>query len=415
MMIYLNFVAQSPIHIAEHHAVGNVSRTLDYIPGTALRGALAEIFWQSPKLPEYLAPLLTPLGMEMENFFDWAFLSGDVRFPNLYPSSGAKSWVLPLTARSCKINSGFKTGDKPGHGCMDNLLRQLAFDLTGDESKLYEKCQEPLEEGSAFPCQASLEPFSGFYQIEGAPPANYPLGVRVSKRTITRTAIDDATQTAAMRQLFSLEVLEETNEGNPQYFSGYLTIAGGTKRGEIFLQLLKSPYFSRIAVGSTRSRGFGALALEQGESPQELPPLEKRLASFNDKLHQLLGSTTTQTFFALTLQSDAIVLDPFWRYQTVIDETVLEAVAENDQPVCLKRWFADTRRIAGWNTIQRLPKETELAIQKGSVFLFESPAPQKELAPWLQKIEEEHIGERQTEGFGECIICHPFHLEVEPK
>jgi CRISPR-associated protein Csx10 len=32
----------------------------------------------------------------------------------------------------------------------------------------------------------------------------------------------------------------------------------------------------------------------------------------------------------------------------------------------------------------------------------------------LERLEETGVGERTDEGFGELMVCHPFHLEVEP-
>jgi CRISPR-associated protein Csx10 len=57
----------------------------------------------------------------------------------------------------------------------------------------------------------------------------------------------------------------------------------------------------------------------------------------------------------------------------------------------------------------------ELASSAGSVYGFRWDP---EWGPLdfeaLERLEETGVGERTDEGFGELMVCHPFHLEVEP-
>jgi CRISPR-associated protein Csx10 len=83
---------------------------------------------------------------------------------------------------------------------------------------------------------------------------------------------------------------------------------------------------------------------------------------------------------------------------------------------------AERRRINGWNELWGTPRESEYALETGSVFLFALKAQagddqtqqeerKEELLRQLWKLEEEGIGQRRAEGFGRVCISDPVHLE----
>ncbi len=86
----------SPLVIAGRHAAqGGATESLDYIPGSALRGALA-------------AFLLRAGTVNTDPSFQTLFVSDLVRYGNLYPTvedAVTPTWPLPATAWSC--NSTF--------------------------------------------------------------------------------------------------------------------------------------------------------------------------------------------------------------------------------------------------------------------------------------------------------------------
>jgi len=49
----------------------------------------------------------------------------------------------------------------------------------------------------------------------------------------------------------------------------------------------------------------------------------------------------------------------------------------------------------------------------GSVYVFKVNSEKDMPYEELERIELEGLGERTNEGFGEVLICHPFHKEVE--
>jgi CRISPR-associated Csx10 family RAMP protein len=143
-----------------------------------------------------------------------------------------------------------------------------------------------------------------------------------------------------------------------------------------------------------------------------LPPLKERFDRLQQVWSRVPSDKVNMTVFTLTLNSDAIVLDKLWRYCSVLNERVIEREAPGAPLCCLERWFTRTRIISGWNSAHRLPKEDELAIVKGASFLYTTTTDRDILLAWLQQVEEQSIGERRVEGFGQVIACHPFHWEV---
>src|SRR5579871_4591299 len=130
----LNLETKSPVAIRADHAPGGVENA-GYISGTALLGSLAA-----------LHRLLHPEPGDAPAF-EQLFLSGRVRYPDLYPASFKKKdeplqeaitfpiYPLPKTAQSCKRYEGFKPragqeeDDDDGHGARDSLIDMALFAL----------------------------------------------------------------------------------------------------------------------------------------------------------------------------------------------------------------------------------------------------------------------------------------------
>jgi CRISPR-associated protein Csx10 len=69
----------------------------------------------------------------------------------------------------------------------------------------------------------------------------------------------------------------------------------------------------------------------------------------------------------------------------------------------------------GWADTWGMMKPTALAAKMGSAYVFEWDGNEEELVPQLERLETEGVGLRRDEGFGECLVCHPFHQEVTEK
>ncbi len=407
----LRAIPEAPLHLSDRHTPGNFGRTLDYIPGTALRGALATAYLQRPDLQQEVATQLHGTGLTFQDYFHWLFLSECVRFPNLYPMRRGRPLVIPLTARSCKRFPGFFGEDVPvlerPHGVCDVLLHGH------DELRCGARLGESV-------CAAPMERFGGFYESSHGL-ATVARRVSASRRVLTRTAIEPETEAVRHGSLYSLDALEEGG-GESNIFVGDIVIhsaengstAHAQPQEQLLLRHLAGP-LSQVHVGGAKTRGLGALQLQvsEGDTPPVMLPLETRLDRLQDvwqrRTHPIRGN---QLIFTLTLNSDAILLDDLWRYRSVLDRERVMGETDDAPPFRLECFFTDTRVVSGWNSAHRLPKEDELAITRGAAFLYTTSSDRATLLKWLERLEDGAIGERRSEGFGHVIACHPFHWEV---
>lgn len=376
-MIYIEVRANSPLVLSSRHFVSNEIDTLDYIPGSAFRGAIAD-------------KLGKELGYDDPRFRE-IFLDGKVKLGNLYLLQEGQGFPIPKSAKTCKYLKGFHK-----HAVIDFLLPTVEYKLADNISTLPKVC--PV-------CKAPLDTLDGFYTRRGKE-------IEPTKRLITRTAIDDGTLAAREGFLYSMEATEEDQEfygildadlfviGDEELKYKNTTIL---KRGETFW------------VGLGKTRGLGNIEIRKIEKLEdifssELVPgnVKTRFSEFQRKLSRL-----SMEGFSITLFSDAIIIDKFMRYKSYIDEQYLKEEFNLDNVEFISA-FNSTREILGWNAAWGLPKEKELAIEKGSTFFFKCDADQKNLLETLEQIEIEGIGLRREEGFGRVYVCDPFHIENLP-
>jgi len=126
---------------------------------------------------------MTCVGNPKDDIFKRLFLSGETRFGF---ASINGSQTIPLSARSCKYNSGF-IEDKE-HGVIDILLP--------DPDKEEKRCIEAN-------CKHPVDYLEGFWNPETCKKE------KIRKRLITRTAIDPVRGSASHEQLYSQRVIEE--------------------------------------------------------------------------------------------------------------------------------------------------------------------------------------------------------------
>ena len=114
-MIELKLEVVEPLHLATSHTVSPIAHTLEYIPGTALRGALAIHYRNRTDLPS-----------DFEHIFERLFLVDGVQYGPFYNvgnqyRSSPTAFVIPATAHTCKRFRGFKNGHGR-HGITDMLF-----------------------------------------------------------------------------------------------------------------------------------------------------------------------------------------------------------------------------------------------------------------------------------------------------
>ena len=117
---------ESALHVGQAPlGVGEYMFTQRHIPGSVLRGALAEVF-----IKQY--GLEPGTGSEFNRLFEGAEA---IRFEPAYPAT-ALGWgyPFPMTARQCKAQGGFPKLDvsqaerERYHGAFDILVSQFVFE-----------------------------------------------------------------------------------------------------------------------------------------------------------------------------------------------------------------------------------------------------------------------------------------------
>lgn len=387
----LTLKAESPLALHRRRASEQFAPTLDYLPGSAVRGAFADLYLAG--VPE----------RSQEPTFRDLFLSEVVRFSDFLPIPSdhhGLALVIPATAAACK-----RFGDHESARPTDGLLRlELASEMERPDA---------LERGGWLYCPVCqsggheerrdrLE--SGYYiSLEGFQ------RVPVRRRMITTTAIERASGTAAHGMLFSHEVIQESDVHEEVLFRGVVTLPAELRSRLIEL----AGYRQRIAVGYGRSRGLGQLSVAGwGAPPVERQTLADRWAALNEAARALWGVFKRQPegeYFSLTLQSHLALRDP-------AGEPILEGIKAEDfglpaEAVRCRRVLSAVA-VPGWNSALNLPKPDTWALGRGSVLLFRLPPghDRRSVIDRLQEIEREAVGERRAEGFGRMTACDPFHF-----
>ena len=406
---------QSPLLLGGESNEAYYRTTRSYIPGSVLRGAVAQ------------AALATCAHDSDEPHAGCAYgrLFGTLAAPvfeHLYPTTrSAREFPLPapLTARSCKYHPGFKSTereDEERHGVGDVLIRQTVY-----EQMLHSALPAPYRpccpEGE---CHANVEPFDGFMTVADSGRLD---SIAVPVRRTSRTAIDRRRGVAADGQLYTIELIE------PSDADGHQTTFRGRVRAEPEQLALLERWLPEVtAIGSSRTRGLGRVAV-QVQTPSETVdpflPLEERLATFNQavrqewdfyrRLAEALGRSDVEplpqdtTFFSLDLLSPAILS---WQGMPVTAPP--PAMLGLQGQVALVRAFADYAPVGGWHMGARLPRRKQTSVVMGSVFLYQCRGQAEQV--WLdglRDLEANGIGSDRARGYGRVLICRPFHYQAE--
>jgi CRISPR-associated protein Csx10 len=408
--INLSITAQAPLAIGQRKPGGSVSEAMDYIPGAAIRGAIAaRILEQSAT-----DPALNAKGSGDD--FQKLFLDEHAAiFQNAYPAiarvgddcykESLSVCLLPTTALSSKTNAGFK----PKGGVFDSLIDGFCARAQG----LF---YEPNDlQGDR------VEPFGGFYSRKDKTYHTHT----VSKRLLTRVGINRRRATAQEEILYSIEVMDEVlGRQKPQSMIYRSSIVLRDDDLANQLQLFIQLHQEQFRFGGSASRGLGRVNIETNleDLEDQTGKLEKRISSFNQAMQQRwdlwgifgakIQTITNKTFFTLNLQSDAILTDN-WLHTITISENMLRQfvqMQESDDPTLkLQTAYNSYDYRSGWNAAWGLQKDVELVTKMGGVYLFSTENPQL----WYSKLAELELsgaGDRTHEGFGQIKVCDDFHL-----
>ncbi|HFJ9404076.1 TPA: RAMP superfamily CRISPR-associated protein [Bacillus paranthracis] len=366
-------------------------QSLNYILGSAVRGAAIQRWG------------------EMNGFIDEEtftkeiyekFHENGIHFSNFYPNGAT---ILPLTAETCKQFPGFRDTTEDAHGVKDMLLRHYEVSKTGDFSAL-SCCHDDEETGEI--CNSLLKSYEGLYKSESREL------VQVGKIQSGHVSIDPITQTNQKGQLFFEDAIEIGEE-----FIGFITVPEQLE--SVFAQIFTQQ--NHLRLGAKRTSGYGEMTIEDvdvttdkvadGYFSELNEPLHERYERLNEAAKELGVIQEGQSIFAITLLSDAIFVDKYFRYTSELTgELLTDLTGIQFEGLELVHSQAAIKRISGWNQKWKVAIDDEVAVRMGSTYLYTINEELLDLEK-LAQLENCCIGERTWEGYGELIVSHPFHKQ----
>lgn len=368
--------AESPVAVLRTRASSQFVKTLDYLPGSAVRGAFAEIF-------------INKRGSE-DSDFQSIFVEERIRFGDFLPNTVDESPILlPLSAMACKRHGLFH---------QNSLWDRLIFEITGaphsENSKKCPDCGEPLDRVSGY--LSSLERRES---------------VKIGRQLRMHVGIAGSTGSAMHGLLFSYEMLTEKETSTAAELKEMKFIGTLESDSPEALEALEKVIPSRehLSVGKARTRGLGELSIQSFGEPKPPVPFPQRWDEFNAEILKQ-GGDSRQCYFSITLESHLSLKDSLGR-PVLGNITAAHLGLKDAKSVKLCAAFLAPAVVSGWNAAQGLPKSDTHAISRGSVLAFCAPQSlQASLQKQLEELENQGLGERRAEGFGKLTVCHPFHV-----
>lgn len=404
--MWLTIEPREPLLLGEMRADFQFLTSRTYIPARVLRGAWAE--WLARKGLGDAQISETVSQIRIGNFFP-AAQWGHLRY----------ALPMPLSALSCKLEGGFISEPLPenrGHGVVDVLLPRLAYKLLEERGARFAipfslVCQQ---------CGDRMELFEGFYAAYWYRDTECLVHFRPQFHGQTKVALSRYRRASSEGMLYTASALSpkaqkpDTKHGATHLiFLGQLHVTDHNA-----LESLKEA-LACTAVGALHTRGYGRVHTRETEA--DLPPLTERFVTFNQALSKLwqdirrlamnerdLPQELNGCYFSLDLLAPGVF------HENGVPTLVPTLSIDNQQlkPIF---WMTSPEVASGWSSAWGLPKPTDLAACMGSVYVYHWDSSPEALLPALETLEREWVGQRRDEGFGECLICHPFHQEVEEK
>jgi CRISPR-associated protein Csx10 len=367
---WITLECREPVCIGSYKSTQFI-HTEKEIPGSVIRGALAR-YIGIKKGKDYILDAVS-----------------DMRFGFFRPISEGMSYPFPLTAKQCKRSPGFKN---KGHGIFDTLFKSFVYDDVGGEH-LWEKFKKPFN-FECEKCGSNIEFEKGYYTKN----ENFA-EVNVKYTSQTKVPIDNMRKSSREGVLYSITGIKPHTK-----FLG--RIWGSDEQVKHIEEALE-----KFGVGALTGRGFGKVKAK--EVTYHMDNIQDRIEKFNDKLkntrENMLSSNkdannSQNTYFSVDLLSPGIFIYPVPTLKLRLNtkDTIPEPVF----------WATAPKFVGGWSSALGLPKATHMAADIGSTYVFKSELKSDELAEILKDLETNGVGFRTDEGYGEVMICHPFHLEV---
>jgi CRISPR-associated protein Csx10 len=358
-----------PILVAKRAEAGNEFEALNSIPGTAVRGAFAEM----------AAKALARYGDEMRGNFMKLFFSELVRFSPLYPAAQDRAHLrpafpAPLDFQTCKLHPGFKAY---GAGVLKHYKQEVKECLRCKEAKI----------------KADL---ASLYQYIYVAQQDKLKQAEVKQRLEMHNTINPYTERVLTTNLFAYEPL-----ASAQFFMGEIFCADENLWHLLIDMAGLQPIGKSFALhlGKASRRGYGRATAVVQKMPVDGPPLWIG-QGIRERINNL------QAHLVLTLMSDTIIPDCWGRFHTGFEEEWL--AKELGTPVKIEEQFVNAREIDSFNAHLGLPRWRDIALTAGSSVLLQ-PVGQWNVAR-LEQLEREGLGLRRNEGFGWVAFNHPIYF-----
>lgn len=318
----------------------NTDESEKFIPGSAIRGALASRYRQTHKA---------------DAAFHQLFLNGKTCFLDAYPAG--EKWVrtLPPPRYWATLKDA---GDK---------IYNLAKDIVPKD-----EIPKPVKQAFIEIAEDKVVPMAIDYEI--------------AVHTARDRELGRATEESG--ELFRYRAL-----ATGQQFTGAIVVEN-TDDVTTLQNLLAS---GELVLGGSRSAGYGLTRVTVGKEAEAW--LSWREKSFGKVTAVAAGDT-----FVVYLASDAILRDPETGQETADILSILQKcwpahkISTAPEPYA----FASMGWVGGFNQKWGLPLPQTWAARRGSVWLLE--AKQSLTVDDITTLEQAGIGERRAEGYGRVII-----------
>lgn len=351
----------------------------EHIPGSTLRGALASHY-------------LREIGKN--DLFEQIFLEDEnVFFTNLYPTNNSEiiSSPFPLSAVSCKRYP-------EDHEKKDTLFlysaQELNYKMTGEVKDLNDIyiCKT---------CNNDLKGISGYYYFDSK---NKLEQSKVQKNLTLHNGINRETNTVEESIFYGLETISSdlSNPNNTLVFKGVIKVKDELE--ELFIKSFNNFSFF---MGRAKTRGNGLVKIKVENYNNNDIKFKEKLETWSNKFQSycknIFKLEAKDFYFSIKFENEAILLDEFLRYTSDISEL---------SSCNLIYKSIKSKEIKGWNSLQKLPKTTEIGVSEGSSYLFSVDISKKdEIIKLLEQMETKGLGIRKNEGFGKIVVSDLFHSE----
>lgn len=339
----------------------NSAVPLNYLPGSALRGAFIARYLQG-----------RPVDAADETFRS-LFFNPEVRFLHAYPMDSQRGRSLP-TPLAWMWNKDLLEEERPIHHA---AVRHPAEAYPSERASVWEIPHKPF-------CR--FWPGSGRAELIEV---ETDVRIHIARQDRRNPSGEGST-------IFRYEALAAG-----QTFVGAICAPDGSDLSA-YQKLLKKG--DVIQLGKSVGAGYGCCRVDDDLVPKEnwdeFPrPSSAAAAGYDDESDDddyesfQVPESAPAGELAVVLLSDLIARHPLTGAYTVDPEVIFGARPE--------RAFFRTRLIGGFNRAWNLPTPQAPALQAGSVFVFQnSPELQARLSAW----EEAGLGERRIEGYGRIAV-----------